>query len=186
MAQTPSSPAEAADKTYRGLRNFNLVMGFMHLIQGVLMIVLSNDTKYPIFTNYLKFDLSTFSLTPDPQLAYKLLFGPAVAVFLLLSARLPGPLPGPVFVRRPDVRRHVRGSARAFAAVDPPGWVGALLGALLLPWCLRGSRRATCSSSPSCSSRASSPWPTEQIKLPEKAPRTMLLRSVCIRPSDSP
>ena len=28
----------------------------------------------------------TFSLTPDPQLAYELLFGPAVAAFLLLSA----------------------------------------------------------------------------------------------------
>ena len=86
MTNQSLSPAEASDKTYRGLRRFNLIMGFLHLIQGVLMIVLSNDTKYPIFTNYLKFDLSTFSLSPDPQLAYKLLFGPAVAVFLLLSA----------------------------------------------------------------------------------------------------
>ena len=49
---------------YRKLRSFNLVMGFMHLIQGILMIVLSNDTTYPIFTNYLKFDTATMSCHP--------------------------------------------------------------------------------------------------------------------------
>jgi hypothetical protein len=74
------------EKKFKGLRSFNLVMGFMHLIQGVLMIVLSNDKTYPIFTNFLRFDLATFKLSPDPKLAYELLFGPAVAVFLLLSA----------------------------------------------------------------------------------------------------
>jgi hypothetical protein len=50
------------------------------------MIVLSNDTTYPVFSNYLKFDQATFSLSPDPQLIYELPFGPAVAIFLLLSA----------------------------------------------------------------------------------------------------
>jgi hypothetical protein len=74
------------DSVYRGLRRFNLIMGFLHLLQSALMIVLSNATTYPIFTNYLKFDMATFSLTPDPKLAYELRFGPAVAVFLLISA----------------------------------------------------------------------------------------------------
>ena len=74
------------EKKFNGLKRFNLVMGFLHLIQGILMIVLSNDTAYPIFTNYLKFDLSEMALVPDPQLAFELRFGPAVAVFLLLSA----------------------------------------------------------------------------------------------------
>jgi hypothetical protein len=74
------------EKKFKGLRRFNLIMGFMHFIQGILMIVLSNDKTYPIFTNFLRFDLSTFTLTPDPKLAYNLLFGPAVALFLLLSA----------------------------------------------------------------------------------------------------
>jgi hypothetical protein len=76
----------ASERVFRGLRRFNLIMGFLHLVQGVLMIVISNDTTYPIYTNFLRFDLETFSLTPDPQLAYELLFGPAVAAFLLLSA----------------------------------------------------------------------------------------------------
>jgi hypothetical protein len=69
-----------------GLKRFNLVMGFLHLIQGVFMIVVSNDTAYPIFTNYLNFDTETFSLAPNPQLLYELRFGPAVALFLLISA----------------------------------------------------------------------------------------------------
>ena len=76
----------APEKTFLGLRRFNAIMGFLHLVQGILMIVLSNNTTYPIYTNFLRFDLDTFALTPDPQLAYELLFGPAVAVFLLLSA----------------------------------------------------------------------------------------------------
>ncbi len=74
------------ERTYRGLRRFNLVMGFLHLVQGILMIVISNDTTYPILYNYLKFDLATRTLTPNPQPFYDLRFGPAVAVFLLLSA----------------------------------------------------------------------------------------------------
>lgn len=74
------------EKKLKGLRTFNLVMGFLHLIQGVFMILISNDTTYPIFTNFLKFDINTFSLTPDPKLLYELPFGPAVAVFLLISA----------------------------------------------------------------------------------------------------
>ncbi len=74
------------DKTFLGLRRFNAVMGLLHLIQGVAMILVSNDTTYPVFTNYLRFDMSTFSLTPNPQQAFALRFGPAVAIFLLLSA----------------------------------------------------------------------------------------------------
>ncbi len=61
-------------------------MGFLHLVQGILMIALSNDTTYPIYTNFLKFDLEQMALIPDPKIAYELRFGPAVAVFLLLSA----------------------------------------------------------------------------------------------------
>jgi hypothetical protein len=80
--QTPKPTAARLE----GLRRFNLVMGFLHLVQGIFMWAVSNDTTYPIYTNYLSFDLETFSLSPDPQLLYELRFGPAVAIFLLLSA----------------------------------------------------------------------------------------------------
>ena len=82
MTKTPDVP----EKTYQGLRRFNLAMGFLHLIQGILMIVLSNDTTYPIYTNFLKFDMAARALVPDPKLAFDLRFGPAVALFLLISA----------------------------------------------------------------------------------------------------
>lgn len=74
------------ESVYRGLRRFNLIMGLLHLLQGIVMIVLSNDTTYRVYTNFLKFDRETFSLTPDPRLAYALRFGPAVSAFLLISA----------------------------------------------------------------------------------------------------
>ncbi|MFN2273607.1 MAG: heliorhodopsin HeR [Anaerolineales bacterium] len=74
------------ERKFTGLRRFNLVMGGLHLLQGIFMIVISNDRTYPIFTNYLTFNAESRSLVPDPKLLYELPFGPAVAVFLLLSA----------------------------------------------------------------------------------------------------
>ncbi len=74
------------EKKFSSLRRFNLLMGFLHLVQGILMIVLSNDKAYPIYTNFLKFDLSKMALVPDLKLAGDMRFGPAVAVFLLISA----------------------------------------------------------------------------------------------------
>jgi len=88
MSKKPDHPVDASEKKLRGLRTFNLVMGFLHLIQGVLMLVITFklDKTYPIFTNYLKFDVATLSLVTDPKLAYELNFGLGVALFLLLSA----------------------------------------------------------------------------------------------------
>jgi hypothetical protein len=83
---TSMDRVSASESTFAGLRRFNLVMGFLHLVQGILLIALSNDTTYPIFTNFLRFNAETSSLVPDPTLAYELRFGPAVAVFLLISA----------------------------------------------------------------------------------------------------
>ena len=74
------------ERTFVGLRRFNLVMGFLHLAQGIFMIAISNATTFPVYTNFLRFDIQTKTLVPNPQLVYHLRFGPAVAVFLLLSA----------------------------------------------------------------------------------------------------
>jgi hypothetical protein len=87
MTATPIQPkVVASEATFKGLGRFNLIMGFLHLVQGILMIVLSNDTTYPIYTFFLNFDTATSSLSPKPEVLYELRFGPAVAVFLLLSA----------------------------------------------------------------------------------------------------
>jgi len=74
------------EKTYRGLRRFNAVMGVLHLVQGVFMWVVSNDTTFPILTNFFNFDTATMSLAPSTKTVYELPFGPAIAIFLLLSA----------------------------------------------------------------------------------------------------
>lgn len=76
----------AMQAKFNSLKRFNLIMGALHLVQGVFMWVVSNDTTYPIYTNYLNFNTETLSLSPVPKLLYELRFGPAVAMFLLLSA----------------------------------------------------------------------------------------------------
>ncbi len=81
-----ASSASAMNNKFTGLRRFNVIMGCLHLIQGIFMILVSNDTTYPIFTNYLNFDVATRSLKPNTQLLYDVRFGPAVAAFLLISA----------------------------------------------------------------------------------------------------
>jgi hypothetical protein len=86
MASASAATGKTLEQKIGGLRRFNAIMGFLHLIQGMFMIFVSNDRTYPIFTNYLTFDLGTRSLRPNPQLFYDLRFGPAVACFLLISA----------------------------------------------------------------------------------------------------
>ena len=78
--------APAPEKTYTSLRRFNAIMGFLHLAQGVLMLILSTSFTLPITTQYLRFDKSSLKLVPDLQEPYSLRIAPLVAVFLLLSA----------------------------------------------------------------------------------------------------
>jgi hypothetical protein len=86
MNSATDNATSATDRKFTGLRRFNLVMGFLHLVQGLFMILVSNDRTYPIFTNYLTFDIASRSLKPNPQLFADVRFGPAVACFLLISA----------------------------------------------------------------------------------------------------
>ena len=46
------------------LRRFNAIMGLLHMAQAILMIVLSNDTTYPIYTNFVAFDAQAGVLLP--------------------------------------------------------------------------------------------------------------------------
>lgn len=71
---------------YKNLRVYNLVMGCFHFIQGILMMLLSNDFTLPINTSYLKFDITTFTLQPSLNHVFDLRIGYAIAAFLFLSA----------------------------------------------------------------------------------------------------
>jgi len=79
--------------TIRGLRRFNLTMGGIHLVQGVIMLFLATTVIQTIseFTPtitqfYLTFDQATQSLQVTSQDLFQLPFGVLVAIFLLISA----------------------------------------------------------------------------------------------------
>lgn len=74
------------------LRRFNLIMGFLHFIQGVMMLILSLtwdkiiDFKPKIFSNFLTYDPVLERLVTDTKPLFDLPFGILVSVFLFLSA----------------------------------------------------------------------------------------------------
>ena len=71
--------------TFRRLRLFNVGMGVLHLIQGILMLVLSNDFTVPISTYFLRFEEGE-GLVSNPDVWFELPLGPFIASFLFMSA----------------------------------------------------------------------------------------------------
>ncbi len=65
------------------LRTINLVVGFIHLVQGIAMLILSNDFSLPVTRSFLSGPPGT---DPQSRPAFDLQLGPLVAVFLLLAA----------------------------------------------------------------------------------------------------
>jgi hypothetical protein len=68
------------------LRVYNVFMGFLHLAQGVVVLLLSNDFSLPITTSFLSFIPETGNLGSVTNTIFDLPFGVMVAVFLFLSA----------------------------------------------------------------------------------------------------
>ncbi len=75
------------------LRKFNMLMGGLHLVQGILMLFLATTViqniaqfKPAITQNFLQFNQMTQSLELSSSTIFELPFGILVAVFLLLSA----------------------------------------------------------------------------------------------------
>jgi hypothetical protein len=74
------------EEKFRKLRNFNLVMAFLHAGQGIAMLALSNNFALPVTSSFLKFNLATQKLAPDTQTLFNIKIGPAIAIFLFISA----------------------------------------------------------------------------------------------------
>ena len=70
----------------QGLRRFNLIMGVFHLVQGVLMLLLSNEFSLPVASSFQVFDPSANQLVPLHDVIGELRVAPMVAIFLFLSA----------------------------------------------------------------------------------------------------
>ena len=78
------------------LRRFNLIMGGLHLVQGIAMLILAStviqklsEFKPDIIINFLSYNTVTSSLEPASSVLFSLPFGVMVALFLLLSAFFP-------------------------------------------------------------------------------------------------
>ncbi len=81
------SEIQQPDKlSFPRLRRFNVIMGALHLIQGLAMVIFSNETSYPVYSTFLTFNTELFKLEPKLDLIYELRFGPAVGAFLLISS----------------------------------------------------------------------------------------------------
>ena len=77
----------------QSLRKFNLIMGALHFIQGILMLILAStviqtisEFKPTITQLYLEYNTTTQSLETAVKDLFDLPFGIFVALFLLLSA----------------------------------------------------------------------------------------------------
>ncbi len=75
----------AQEPKFVKLKRFNLVMGFLHLIQGALMVALSNDSTFDIQRTFLAYD-ETLGFYNDVDVIVSLPLGPMVAMFLFVSA----------------------------------------------------------------------------------------------------
>jgi len=81
-----SEQEKSTKLSFPRLRRFNVIMGFLHLIQGLAMVILSNDSTYPVYSTFLTFNTELFQLEPKLDQIFDLRFGPAVGAFLLISA----------------------------------------------------------------------------------------------------
>lgn len=80
------------------LQVWNWSMAALHFVQGVIMVLISNNSSLPVVTSYLKIDPNNpvFGVAPLPEHLFDLRLGPTVAVFLFLSAFAHFLLAGPL------------------------------------------------------------------------------------------
>ena len=68
------------------LRIYNIFMGFLHLAQAAVILIMTNDFTLPITTSFVEYSSATGKLEPVTDTLINLPLGPMVALFLLLSA----------------------------------------------------------------------------------------------------
>ena len=68
------------------LRKLNIIAGFLHLVQGIVVLILSKDFTLPISGSYLKFNPISQSLEPTTQFLFNLSLPLLIAIFLFICA----------------------------------------------------------------------------------------------------
>ena len=74
------------EECFTRLRRFNAIMGFFHLIQGSLMLLLSNDFTLTLTYTSPEFNATTQTILPVAVTFIDVRIGPLVALFLFMSA----------------------------------------------------------------------------------------------------
>ena len=78
--------------SFAHLKRFNLVMGFLHLVQGSLMLFFAltvdqiSNFKTPVWSYFLEFDTIAMRLVTRPEMLAEVPFAIFVSFFLFLSA----------------------------------------------------------------------------------------------------
>lgn len=70
----------------KNLRIYNAVMGVLHLIQGALVLWLSNSFALPVNSSYVEFEPVSKTLTPVLEKVFEVPIGAGIALFLFMSA----------------------------------------------------------------------------------------------------
>lgn len=83
--RSDSRPVEIDAGTQRRLRVFNLAMGAVHLVQGVVIVLLSTDFTLPITASFSKTRPGVGGPQP-PEVLLDVRIGLVVAAFLFISA----------------------------------------------------------------------------------------------------
>lgn len=71
---------------YKNLRRWNGIMAFLHLAQGIAMLLVSKDFKIPLTTTFLDFNIQARTVLPVTSEVVQLNLGHFISVFLFLSA----------------------------------------------------------------------------------------------------
>lgn len=82
---TEAIPAGAAPDVVLRLRRWNLALALLHLVQGILIWVISTDFSLPVTGSFLEMEPGE-GLVAVPEDLASIRIGPLVAGFLLLSA----------------------------------------------------------------------------------------------------
>lgn len=91
-------PLDIPVERMSGLRRYNLIAGLFHLVQGIAILVLSNDFALPVSVNYL-LDAPIPGATFESIVLFDFPIAIGVAIFSLLSAAAHFWIVGPGFAR---------------------------------------------------------------------------------------
>jgi hypothetical protein len=80
------SRIKSENTTFKKLRIFNGIMAIIHALQGLLMLLLSNNFTLPITYTYPQFNSVTETIAPVSEPLIDAQIGPLVALFLFMSA----------------------------------------------------------------------------------------------------